>query len=77
MISKYISFRIFLLSFVIGCFFVYLFGPERKEIYIYPSPENIDKILYKDNANNCFSYEEREVKCPKDNALIQSIPIQN
>jgi hypothetical protein len=76
-ISKYISFKIFLISFVVGFFFVYLFGPERKEIVIYPSPENIEKIIYQDDAENCFHYEQEEVKCPSNSALIHSIPVQN
>ena len=76
-ITKYISVKIFSISFVVGFLFVYLFGPERKEIYIYPSPENIHTILYKDDAENCFQYEEEEVKCPTDNNDIHSIPVQN
>ena len=75
-ITKYISVKIFLISFVVGFLFVYLFGPERKEIYIYPSPENIPTILYKDDAENCFQYEEEEVKCPSDKSQILSLPIQ-
>lgn len=76
MITNYISLKIFLISFAIGLFFVYLYGPESKNIYIYPSPENVDKILYKDNANNCFAYDQMEVKCPKDTSLITVIPVQ-
>ena len=47
-----------------------------KKIYIYPTPENVDKILFKDNAENCFYFEEKEITCPKDNSLISNIPIQ-
>jgi hypothetical protein len=43
---------------------------------IYPSPENVDKILFKDKADNCFSFEETEVECPRDDSLISRIPIQ-
>jgi len=77
MITDYISLKIFLISFAIGLFFVYIYGPETKEIFIYPSPENVDKILYKDNANNCFAYKQVEVECPKDESLITIVPIQN
>lgn len=48
-----------------------------KTIYIYPSPENIDKVLFKDKANNCFSFEEKVVQCPENESLISTIPIQN
>lgn len=76
MLLHYISIPIFLVSFAIGLFFIYILGPEIKTIYIYPSPENVDKILFKDKADNCFYFEEKIVKCPKDESLISNIPMQ-
>jgi hypothetical protein len=77
MILNYISIPIFLVSFAIGLLFIYALGPEMKKIYIYPSPENVDKVLFKDKADNCFNFEEVIVKCPKDEKLISKIPIQS
>ena len=77
MLLNYISIPIFLISFSIGLFFIYILGPEMKTIYIYPSPENVDKILFKDKADNCFYFEETSVKCPSDETLISKIPIQS
>jgi hypothetical protein len=76
MILKYISIPVFLLSFAIGLFFVYVLGPEMKDIYIYPTPETVNKVLFKDKADNCFLFEEQEIKCPNDSSLISKIPIQ-
>ena len=76
MILNYVSLPIFLISFAVGIFFIYILGPEMKTIMIYPSPENVDKILFKDKADNCFTFEETEVECPSDDSLISQIPIQ-
>jgi len=76
MILDYISFRVFMVSFAIGLFFVYIYGPEMKTIYIYPSPENIDKVIFKDKADNCFSFQANEVECPKNNSILSKIPLQ-
>lgn len=76
MILNYISAPAFFISFIVGLFFVYLWGPEIKTIYIYPSPENVEKILFKDKANNCFYFEEETVDCPKNSDLISKFPIQ-
>ncbi len=76
MFFNYISLPVFLVSFAIGLFFIYVLGPEMKKIYIYPSPETVDKVLFKDKADNCFYFEEEIVECPKDESLIAKIPIQ-
>ncbi len=76
MIINYISIPVFLISFAIGLFFVYVLGPEMKTVFIYPSPENINKVLFKDKADNCFSFREEIVNCPKDTSLISKIPMQ-
>jgi hypothetical protein len=76
MLLQHISLPIFLISFAVGLFFIYILGPEMKTIYIYPSPENVDKVLFKDKADNCFLFEEEVVECPKDKTKIFGIPIQ-
>jgi hypothetical protein len=76
MILNYISFPVFIIGMAIGFLFVYILGPEMKEINIYPSPENVSKILFKDKADNCFYYEQEETECPSDTSQISEIPIQ-
>ena len=76
MLLKYINLKIFLISFTIGLFFVYALGPEMKKVYIYPSPETANNIIFKDKAGNCFKYDEIEVDCPQNEDDIFSIPMQ-
>jgi len=57
--------------------FLYILGPKKKIIYVYPTPENVDKILFKDKANNCFQFDEMSVDCPTDISNIFSVPIQS
>ena len=73
---KLISFKLLIISFAVGMFFVYIMGVEPKIIHIYPSPETLDKYILQDKANNCFKYEEQEVACPDDEDDIHQIPLQ-
>jgi hypothetical protein len=76
MLGKYINFPVFLVYFAIGILFVYLFQPELNVIYVYPTPDNQNKILYKDKTDNCFRFNAQELECPDDKTKIKNIPIQ-
>jgi hypothetical protein len=43
---------------------------------VYPTPENVQHIQYRDKADNCFSIKENEVSCPGNEKDIQKIPVQ-
>lgn len=66
----------FILSFSIGVFFVYTMMPDQKHIMVYPSPDNIDHIQYKDQADNCFAFKQTKAQCPSDSSSIFQTPIQ-
>lgn len=77
MFFKYISFPVFLITLALGLFYVYVTGPKPNIIYVYPTPDNVSKIQYKDKADNCYVFKHEEVKCPKLPNEISRIPVQN
>ena len=61
---QYINFTYFIISFTLGLFLVYVLGEDVKVVKVYPNPDNIQTILYKDKADECFKLKATEVKCP-------------
>ena len=76
MLSQYISFKVFVLSFIVGLIFLYLLGPQTKTIIVFPTPDNMGKIQYKDKAGTCFHYNAKNVSCPSNKEEISQIPSQ-
>ena len=70
-----INYKYFLFSLTIGIFFAYIFQKKKRVIYIYPTPDNIDNIQYKDKTETCYSFKKKEVKCP-NNSLLKKYHIQ-
>ena len=68
---KYIG--AFIFSFIVGMIFICISPVEYKTVVVYPTPSNVDKIQYKDKANNCYKFKAKLVDCTKD-AL--NIPVQ-
>ena len=66
---------VFILSFCIGIFIVYIRDPPKKIIIQHPRP-NDDKTIYRDDDNNCYKYKTIEVKCPSDKSLILDHPLE-
>lgn len=76
MLLKYINIPLFIVSFFVGLFFVYITMPDMRKIYVYPTPENADSIQYRDKTGNCFSVKQTETKCPTNIEDISRIPSQ-
>ena len=74
---KYISFPIFIISFIIGLIFTYMMYENRTTIYVYPTPDNTDTLLFKDQVDNCYKFSSSEIKCPLMQSSIYKIPIQD
>ncbi len=73
---KFIDARFFLLSLVIGLFAVYISMPDLRTIYVYPTPENVSILQYKDKTGTCFSFSQEEVTCPTNPSEISKVPVQ-
>lgn len=76
MFYKFINFKVFLISLALGLLFVYLSSPTPTVIMVYPTPDNVGRVEYKDNADNCFQFEATEITCPSDKSKIKTIPVQ-
>lgn len=75
-IGKFLNIKLFLVSFTIGVFAVYVLNNnDKRKIIVHPTPDNIQKIQYKDESGNCFQFKQSEVKCPV-NSAIHKVPIQ-
>ena len=70
-----IDFKLFIFSFAIGIFCVYVTADPSRVIYVYPTPENSDKYLFKDRTSNCFKYTAEEVSCDSVDD-VRNIPAQ-
>lgn len=73
-LGTFINIRIFIISFAIGIFAVYLSSnAEKRKIMVNPTPDNIDDILYKDDSDTCFKFKQTQVNCPIDPKDISKI----
>jgi hypothetical protein len=72
----FIRWPIFFVSLAVGLFFVYMVQPKFKEILVFPTPDNIDKMQYVDHSNMCYEFEEEEVACPAKNEEIENYQVQ-
>ncbi len=74
--KKMISLPAFLISLAIGLFVVYVWGADKREVIVYPSPDKVHDILFKDTAGQCFQMQAKEVGCPLNDDDIFKIPVQ-
>jgi hypothetical protein len=74
--TKYINIPLFFISFLFGLFAMYITMPDTRKIFIYPTPENVAILQYRDKTDTCFSFKEKVVECPSDEKDITKIPVQ-
>ena len=74
---KYVRLDIFILSLAFGLFAVYITMPDTRKIYVYPTPENVGVLQYKDKTDTCFTFKQTEVTCPTNESEISKVPMQS
>ena len=71
-----IDLKLFLASFFIGIFVVYILGSDRKVVQLYPSPDTYKDIVIQDDVGNCYKYEQQKTSCEANKDKITSFPVQ-
>jgi hypothetical protein len=69
----------FFFALAIGMFYVYIRVPPPKIVIKYPTPDNVGKVVYKDEAENCYVYKAiKQDSCPKKSSdtIVQSVSTQ-
>jgi hypothetical protein len=72
-VLKYINLKVFILSFIFGLFAMEIVMPERQTVFVYPTPENVNDLQYKDKVGNCFVPMQEDVDCA---GKYEEIPMQ-
>lgn len=57
-------------GFLFGILAIGLFYKKQKILIQYPTPTNVNKIIYKDLDNKCFKYKAIRTKCSSKNQVI-------
>ena len=60
------------ISFIFSVFIGRILPYSYKTIYIYPTPKNQNKFIFKDKVNNCYKIKTKKQNCNKASIL----PIQ-
>ena len=50
----------FVISLAFGLFMVYVKAPKMTTIFVYPNPDNENKILYKDHIGTCYKFKSKD-----------------
>jgi hypothetical protein len=74
---KYINIPVFVVSLILGIIAVYYTVPDTRTVYVYPTPENVSMLQYKDKTDTCFAFQQKQVPCPKNPEEIAKIPVQS
>lgn len=72
---EFIDWKYFIFSLALGLLYIYIVEPPMKSIYVFPTPDNVDKIQYVDHTDTCFDFQAHEVACG-DDVEIENYTVQ-
>ena len=76
-LTQFINIPIFIISLLIGILGVYIMNnSDKRKITIFPTPDNIDDILYRDKSGTCFKFKQTQVNCPINQEEISKFHAQ-
>lgn len=74
---KILNVPIFTVTLILGLIAVYMFNEnDKRKIFVYPTPTNVEKLLYRDGTSTCYKFEQKEIPCPANRNQIAKLPIQ-
>lgn len=56
----------FFIAFAIGISYVYFIHPRPKVVLKYPNPYSSTKLIYQNEADECYKYKATQVECPEN-----------
>ena len=70
-LEEYIDVNVFLIALSIGLLYTYIVVPRPEIIIKYPTPYNVGKIKYMDEAGTCYKYTIEQTSCPYNKKEIK------
>lgn len=53
----------FFVAFCFGIVYIQIKSPEERMIIKYPTPYNVNRLVYRGQANDCYMFKTEEVDC--------------
>lgn len=62
-LRKYIRLPYFLAGLVVGAVALYTKDKDKRIVYVYPRPDNVEHIQYRDITGQCFEVVQEPIPC--------------
>lgn len=72
---KHIEMIPLIVGIIIGIVGIYMLKPDKTVFFKFPTPDNCQKIVYKDKNGICYKYTAKMVDCDKNEDKLKPYPI--